>query len=110
MADESGPNSRGAIAAASAANKNTVDAIAVLGKTTMQVSQILKLGRGAIVELDKHVGGHVDILVNQQLITRGELVVDDDDKHGVSIIEVVIKGKDQRTTASSEPSAPTLGR
>ncbi len=92
MADESDNDSRQSIAALSAANEITVDAIAVLGKTTMQVSQVLKLGRGAIVELDKHVGDHVDILVNQKLIARGEVVVVDD-KLGVSITEVVMQGK-----------------
>lgn len=89
MADESDLDS---IAALSAANEITVDAIAVLGTTTMQVSQVLKLGRGAIVELDKHVGDHVDIMVNQKLIARGEVVVVDD-KLGVSITEVVMQGK-----------------
>lgn len=92
MADESDQGINNAIAAASAANEITVDAIAVLGKTTMQVSQVLKLGRGAIVELDKHVGDHVDIMVNQKLIARGEVVVVDD-KLGVSITEVVMQGK-----------------
>ena len=92
MADESDQGINNAIAAASAANEITVDAIAALGKTTMQVSQVLKLGRGAIVELDKHVGDHVDIMVNQKLIARGEVVVVDD-KLGVSITEVVMQGK-----------------
>ena len=92
MADGSDQGINNAIAAASAANEITVDAIAVLGKTTMQVSQVLKLGRGAIVELDKHVGDHVDIMVNQKLIARGEVVVVDD-KLGVSITEVVMQGK-----------------
>ena len=92
MADESDQGINNAIAAASAANEITVDAIAVLGKTTMQVDQVLKLGRGAIVELDKHVGDHVDIMVNQKLIARGEVVVVDD-KLGVSITEVVMQGK-----------------
>jgi flagellar motor switch protein FliN/FliY len=60
----------------------------------MQVSQVLKLGRGAIVELDKHVGDHVDIMVNQKLIARGEVVVVIvDDKLGVSITEVNMQGK-----------------
>ena len=92
MADESDNDIGQSIASASAANEITVDAIAVLGKTTMQVSQVLKLGRGAIVELDKHVGDHVDIMVNQKLIARGEVVVVDD-KLGVSITEVVMQGK-----------------
>lgn len=88
--DQADDDSEPSLAATSAANEITVDAIAVLGKTTMQVSQVLKLGRGAIVELDKHVGDHVDIHVNQQLIARGEVVVVDD-KLGVSITEVVRK-------------------
>ena len=92
MADESNHDISQSIAATSAANDITVDAIAVLGKTTMQVSQVLKLGRGAIVELDKRVGDHVDIMVNQKLIARGEVVVVDD-KLGVSITEVVMQGK-----------------
>jgi flagellar motor switch protein FliN len=92
MADESDNDSTQSVAALSAANEITVDAIAVLGNTTMQVSQVLKLGRGAIVELDKHVGDHVDIMVNQKLIARGEVVVVDD-KLGVSITEVVMQGK-----------------
>jgi flagellar motor switch protein FliN/FliY len=92
MADESDNDSRPSIAALSAANEITVDATAVLGKTTMQVSQVLKLGRGAIDELDKHVGDHVDILVNQKLIAQGEVVVVDD-KLGVSITEVVMQGR-----------------
>ncbi len=90
--DQADEESALALAATSAANEITVDAIAVLGTTTMKVSQVLKLGRGAIVELDKHVGDRVDIHVNQQLIARGEVVVVDD-KLGVSITEIVRKGK-----------------
>jgi len=52
-----------------------VEVYAVLGTASMQVSQLLKIGRGAIIELDAGVGDPVDILANQHLIARGEVVV-----------------------------------
>jgi len=55
-----------------------VEVYAVLGTASMQVSQLLKIGRGAIIELDTGVGDPVDILANQHLIARGEVVVVDD--------------------------------
>lgn len=61
---------------------------AVLGKTTMQVSQLLKLGRGAVVELDRKVGEAIDIYVNNRLVARGEVVVVDD-RLGVTMTEIV---------------------
>ena len=51
---------------------------AVLGRSTMQVSQLLKLGRGAVVELDRKVGEAIDIYVNNRLVARGEVVVVED--------------------------------
>ncbi|MFZ4541056.1 MAG: flagellar motor switch protein FliN [Rickettsiales bacterium] len=60
----------------------------VLGKTSMQVQQLLKLGRGAVVELDRKVGEPVDILVNNRLVARGEVVVVED-KIGVTMTEIV---------------------
>ena len=61
---------------------------AVLGRTTMQVSQLLKLGRGAVVELDRKVGEAIDIYVNNRLVARGEVVVVED-KLGVTMTEIV---------------------
>ena len=52
-----------------------VQVSAVLGKQTMQVSQLLKLGRGAVVELDRKVGEAIDIYVNNRLVARGEVVI-----------------------------------
>ena len=52
-----------------------VQVSAVLGKATMQVSQLLRLGRGAVVELDRKVGEAIDIYVNNRLVARGEVVV-----------------------------------
>ena len=48
-----------------------VQVSAVLGKATMQVSQLLKLSRGAVVELDRKVGEAIDIYVNNRLVARG---------------------------------------
>ncbi len=61
---------------------------AVLGRSTMQVSQLLKLGRGAVVELDRKVGEAIDIYVNNRLVARGEVVIVDD-KLGITMTEIV---------------------
>ena len=65
-----------------------VQVSAVLGKATMQVSQLLKLGRGAVVELDRKVGEAIDIYVNNRLVARGEVVVVDDEL-GVTMTEII---------------------
>lgn len=65
-----------------------VQVSAVLGHSTMQVSQLLKLGRGAVVELDRKVGEAIDIYVNNRLVARGEVVVVED-KLGVTMTEIV---------------------
>jgi len=61
---------------------------AVLGKATMQVNQLLKLGRGAVVELDRKVGEAIDIYVNNRLVARGEVVVVED-RLGVTMTEII---------------------
>jgi flagellar motor switch protein FliN/FliY len=61
---------------------------AVLGRANMQVSQLLKLGRGAVVELDRKVGEAIDIYVNNRLVARGEVVVVDE-RLGVTMTEIV---------------------
>jgi len=48
---------------------------AVLGQASMLVNQLLKLGRGAVVELDRKVGEPIDIYVNNRLVARGEVVI-----------------------------------
>jgi flagellar motor switch protein FliN/FliY len=60
----------------------------VLGKTSMQVNHLLKLGRGAVIELDRKVGEPVDIYVNNRLIARGEVVVVED-RIGVTMTEII---------------------
>lgn len=61
---------------------------AVLGETTMQIHKLLKLGRGAVVPLDRKVGEAVDIYVNDRLVARGEVVIIDD-KLGITMTEIV---------------------
>jgi flagellar motor switch protein FliN/FliY len=61
----------------------------VLGKATMQVNQLLKLGRGAVVELDRKLGEAIDIYVNNRLVARGEVVMVDDNRLGVTMTEIV---------------------
>ncbi len=61
---------------------------AVLGRSTMQVSQLLKLGRGAVIELDRKVGEAIDIYVNNRLVARGEVVVVED-RLGITMTEIV---------------------
>ena len=69
-----------------------VQVSAVLGRATMQVSQPLKLGRGAVVELDRRVGEAIDIYVNNRLVARGEVVVVDE-RLGVTMTEIIKSGQ-----------------
>lgn len=65
-----------------------VQVSAVLGRATMPVSQLLKLGRGAVVELDRRVGESIDIFVNNRLIARGEVVVIEE-RLGITMTEII---------------------
>ena len=66
-----------------------VNVSAVLGRATLQVGQLLKLGRGAVVELDRKLGEAIDIYVNNRLVARGEVVMVDDNRLGVTMTEIV---------------------
>jgi flagellar motor switch protein FliN/FliY len=61
---------------------------AELGTCKMLVEDILKLGTGSIVELDRLAGGPVDLLVNDRLVARGEVVAIDE-KFGVRVTELI---------------------
>ena len=61
---------------------------AELGTSKMSVSEVLKLGTGSIIELDRLAGGPVDLLVNNKLIARGEVVAVDEN-FGVRITELI---------------------
>jgi flagellar motor switch protein FliN/FliY len=66
----------------------TVNVSAVLGKATMEVSQLLKLNRGAVVELDRKIGEAIDIYVNDRLVARGEVVLVEE-RLGITMTEIV---------------------
>lgn len=61
---------------------------AILGRARMPVGQLLKIGPGALIELDRRVGEAVDIRVNDRLVARGEVVLVDD-RLGVTMTEIV---------------------
>ena len=65
-----------------------VQVTAVLGKSTMEVSRLLRLGRGAVIELDRKVGEAIDIYVNNRLVARGEVVVIED-RLGITMTEII---------------------
>jgi flagellar motor switch protein FliN/FliY len=67
----------------------------VLGRTTMQLSQLLKLGKGAVIELDRAIGEAVDIFVNNKIVAKGEIVIVDN-KIGVTLTEIVKLDKDAK--------------
>ena len=65
-----------------------VDITAVLGTAMMPISQILKLGRGAVVELNRGVGEDIEIHANSRLVATGEVIVIED-RLGISINNIV---------------------
>ena len=67
-----------------------VEVSAVLGTAYMPIAQILKLGRGAVVELNRKVGEPIELHANNRMVGKGEIVVVDD-KLGVTMTEVIKK-------------------
>src|SRR5437867_11234816 len=65
-----------------------VQVSAVLGRAKMDVGELLKLGPGAVLELDRRVGESIDIYVNNRLVARGEVVLVED-KLGVTMTEII---------------------
>ncbi len=65
---------------------------AILGKSAMEVSELLALGRGTVVQLDRKVGEAIDIYVNDRLVARGEVVLVED-RLGVTMTEIIKSGQ-----------------
>jgi len=65
-----------------------VQVSAVLGRARMPVGDLLKLGPGAVLELDRKVGEAIDIYVNNRLVARGEVVLVEE-KLGVTMTEII---------------------
>lgn len=68
-----------------------VNVSAVLGRSRMDVGELLKLGPGTVLELDRKVGEAIDIYVNNRLVARGEVVIVDD-RLGVTMTEIIKDG------------------
>jgi flagellar motor switch protein FliN/FliY len=60
----------------------------VLGRTKMSVADLLRLGVGTVVELDRQVGEAVEIFVNDRLVARGEIVLVEN-RLGVTMTEII---------------------
>jgi flagellar motor switch protein FliN/FliY len=65
-----------------------VQVSAVLGRSKMEVGELLRLGPGTVLELDRRVGEAIDIYVNNRLVARGEVVLVED-KLGVTMTEII---------------------
>ena len=86
----------------------------VLGSATMPVANLVKLGRGAIIPLDRRVGEPVDVMVNGRVVARGEVVVVDEatSRFGISLTEVVGPAGGDRTARLGQVAmaAPSRSR
>ena len=69
-----------------------VQVSAVLGRSKMDVGELLKLGPGTVLELDRRVGESIDIYVNNRLVARGEVVLVED-RLGVTMTEIIKAGQ-----------------
>jgi flagellar motor switch protein FliN len=66
----------------------SLEAYAILGTASMPVSQLLRMGRGAVVELDTGLGDEIEMRINDQLVAKGEVVVVED-RIAIEITEIV---------------------
>jgi flagellar motor switch protein FliN/FliY len=99
--DEFAPDDAAALAPTTAEEKSAgdlapvfdvpVNISAVLGRANLSVAQLLQLGQGSVLELDRKVGEAIDIYVNNRLVARGEVVVVDD-RLGVTMTEIIKDG------------------
>jgi flagellar motor switch protein FliN/FliY len=71
-----------------------VNISAVLGRANLSVAQLLQLGQGSVLELDRKVGEAIDIYVNNRLVARGEVVIVDE-RLGVTMTEIIKDGDAQ---------------
>jgi len=65
-----------------------VQVSAVLGRARMEINELLKIGPGTVLELDRKVGEAIDIYVNNRLVARGEVVLVEE-KLGVTMTEII---------------------
>ena len=66
-----------------------LDVRVVLGRSRMPISELLDLSKGSVIELDRKVGDPVDIMINDRMVARGDLVKVNGDHIGVALREIV---------------------
>lgn len=96
-APDAAPQATGKTGSAKGESGHNIDAMlnvglnvqVVLGRTRMPIAQLLKLSRGAIIELDKNIGQPVEVVINDRLVARGDLIKLADERIGVSLTEIV---------------------
>ena len=66
-----------------------LDVRVVLGNSRLPISEILHLSKGSVIELDRKVGDPVEIMVNDRMVARGDLVKVQGDRIGVALREIV---------------------
>ncbi len=74
-------------------NNVYVEISVVLGKSTLPIHQLLKMGRGAVIELENEAGEEVTLLANNAPIARGQIIVSGE-KISVSITTILTPGKE----------------
>ena len=96
-ADEGGDNlDDGEVTATTSGENKSLDLIldipltvaVELGRSKMLINDLLQLGQGSVIELTKLVGEPLEVLVNQKLVARGEVVVVNE-KFGVRLTDIV---------------------
>ena len=68
-----------------------IDISVTLGTADLRINQLLKLGRGAVVELNRNVNDYVDIYANDTLIGHGEVVITENETVGIAVTEMIQK-------------------
>ena len=83
-------------------NNISVELSVVLGTSKMPVHQLLRMGRGAVIELETMENEEVEILANEVPIARGQVILDGD-RIGVSITEVLLRRPEFPPPGNPEP-------
>jgi flagellar motor switch protein FliN len=75
-----------------ASSEVEVEISVVLGTATLRIDQLLKLGRGAVIELEQKTDAPTSIFANGTLIALGDVIITSGDRIGVSITELIKRG------------------
>ena len=86
--DDGSPDLNASAEASDAVNEAIIEVWAVLGKVSLPIRQLLKMGRGAVIALDRSPDEPIEIRANNHLIARGDVVIVEE-KVGVCITENV---------------------